>query len=340
MTTTSASAFPRTSVIIPSYNTGKFILNAVESAFSTKYPNLEIVIVDDGSSDNSLDLLSAYIAGRPDDNIKLHTHPGNINKGIAATRNYAIAKSTGKYLTFLDADDLFLPNRFDVCIPLMENDPEIEAVCEPFYYLYVSGERGRKLHGDGKARLLRSSGPQTGERGSEEIFKDLLASRNVPHTTSITIRAGILKETGLFPTHLKYCMEKPFWMKICARNRVKDVNREPISKYILHEASTCARNEENADFLFENIESLIDAYLWMASNNITAGYVDAMRELILAKFYHYCSIVLQHPHSFFRDVIMNQVKMARVFPVLLSSLKFWKVSLRLPAAKIGIARKW
>ncbi len=93
------SDLPKISVIIPTFNHGHYIKKAINSIFNQTYKNFEIIIVDDGSTDNTLDIISIY-----GDSVRYIYQE---NRGLAGARNTGIQASKGEYLAFLDADDYF-----------------------------------------------------------------------------------------------------------------------------------------------------------------------------------------------------------------------------------------
>jgi glycosyltransferase involved in cell wall biosynthesis len=97
---------PLVSAIIPNYNYARYVGEAVESALAQTYPNIEVIVVDDGSTDNSLEVLERY-QGR----IKLIQQK---NSGVCVARNRGVEESTGEYIAFLDADDVWLPEKLSV----------------------------------------------------------------------------------------------------------------------------------------------------------------------------------------------------------------------------------
>lgn len=105
------------SVIMPSYNTGKFIEKSVESVLSQTYENWELIIVDDCSTDNTDDVLKPYLS---DARIKYFKNDRNC--GAAVSRNYALQKAKGKWIAFLDSDDLWTPNKLREQIGFMERN--------------------------------------------------------------------------------------------------------------------------------------------------------------------------------------------------------------------------
>ena len=113
------------SVIIPVYNASKYIEKAVESALQFNFVN-EVVLIEDGSEDESLSVCKKLQNNYA--RVKLYTHPENMNKGAGATRNLGIEKATSEFISFLDADDFFLPNRFDIEREIFKNNPNADGV--------------------------------------------------------------------------------------------------------------------------------------------------------------------------------------------------------------------
>ncbi|HCA58980.1 MAG TPA: hypothetical protein DEP46_13490, partial [Blastocatellia bacterium] len=96
---------PLVSAIIPNYNYARYVGEAVESALGQTYPNIEVIVVDDGSTDNSLEVLEQYR-----DRIKIIAQK---NSGVCVARNRGVAESEGEYIAFLDADDVWLPEKIE-----------------------------------------------------------------------------------------------------------------------------------------------------------------------------------------------------------------------------------
>ena len=102
------------SIIMPMYNAGKFLSKSIESVLEQTYQNWELLLIDDGSKDDSIDIA---LYGKRFKNLLLKNEQ---NMGIAKTRNKGIEASKGQYIAFLDSDDLWLPNKLEVQVKWME----------------------------------------------------------------------------------------------------------------------------------------------------------------------------------------------------------------------------
>jgi glycosyltransferase involved in cell wall biosynthesis len=108
---------PLVSIIIPLYNAENYIEQTITSALKQTYEHLEIIIIDDGSTDNSLAIAKRF------QNNKLKVF-GQKNKGASAARNFGLENASGKYIQFLDADDLLSGNKIELQVKILENNEE------------------------------------------------------------------------------------------------------------------------------------------------------------------------------------------------------------------------
>ncbi|MCU7614259.1 glycosyltransferase [Chryseobacterium sp. GMJ5] len=188
------------SVIIPVYNAEKYIAQAVESALHFKEV-YEVILVEDQSPDDALKV--CQLLSEIHQRVKLYQHPDKGNHGAGASRNLAIEKSTGDFIAFLDADDYFLPNRFDAERELFKN-PEVEGVYGAIgvhYYTKKAKEQYYKVFGDRLTTVYKKHDPkdvfpgQLNMKGSFGLFS----------IDALTIRKESLlqKVNPLFKTHLR-----------------------------------------------------------------------------------------------------------------------------------------
>jgi glycosyltransferase involved in cell wall biosynthesis len=131
----STSETPPVSIIIPCYNAGKYLREAIESALNQTYPNIELILVNDGSTDNSEDIARSYGS-----KVKLINQP---NSGLAASRNMGIWAATTQYHLFLDADDVLAPNSVERRMKILLSDPTIGCVVGDCMHGFEEGPKYR-----------------------------------------------------------------------------------------------------------------------------------------------------------------------------------------------------
>ena len=117
---------PKVSVIIPTYQYDSFIGEAIDSVLAQTYKDYELIVVDDGSIDRTREIISKYGS-----NINYIYQE---NKGLAAARNTGIRATKGEYLSFLDADDAWLPNKLEVEVEFLDTHPVVGMVYSNYFY--------------------------------------------------------------------------------------------------------------------------------------------------------------------------------------------------------------
>ena len=126
---------PLVSSIIIFYNAIKFMEEAIESIIAQSYDHWELLLVDDGSTDPSTALAKKYTeqySGR----IRYLEHENHQNRGLSASRNLGIRHAKGKYIAFLDADDIWLPHKLEKQVPVLESNPEAGMIYGSLLFWY------------------------------------------------------------------------------------------------------------------------------------------------------------------------------------------------------------
>lgn len=223
---------PLVSVILPVYNGKKFLSEAIESVIAQTYSDWEIIAVNDGSTDASLEILRKYEQQLPSKINVINQE----NYGISIARNRAIASAKGEYIAFLDCDDLWLPNKLKKQVDFLDSNSEIGLLYSDCYVLDSNSNMKEDIYS------LRTK-PRKGN-----IFHILLYNNFIP-TSTVIVRRGVLKEIGLFNPRYKISQDYDLWLRIAETYPVDFLN-EPLAKYrFRHEG--ISRNVElmvNEDF--------------------------------------------------------------------------------------------
>ena len=115
---------PKISIITPAYNCAKFLPQTIESVLKQTFGDFEMIIVDDGSTDNTKQVIEPYLKNHP---LKIK-YIYQQNGGVSVARNTAVKNALGEFIAFLDADDMFLPNRLEESLRVIEKDKSIGLV--------------------------------------------------------------------------------------------------------------------------------------------------------------------------------------------------------------------
>ena len=126
---------PLVSVIVPFWNARPFLAEAIDSVFAQTFQSWELLLIDDGSSDGSTEIARHY-ADRFPGRIRSLEHDGHRNRGVAASRNLGICHARGPYIAFLDADDVWFPNKLARQTAILDSEPEAAMVCGPSQFWY------------------------------------------------------------------------------------------------------------------------------------------------------------------------------------------------------------
>jgi len=210
------------SVIIPNYNYGRYLKEAIDSVFGQSYPRCEIIVVDDGSTDESLDVLRSY-----GDRLRWVQQA---RQGVSAARNRGIQESRGPFVALLDSDDVWHPEKLARQLPALTRPSVGMVYC------------GRRLI-DGAGRWLQTQQP----RHSGWLLKDIALLRwaQAPGGSAALVRRACFDRVGLFDAALSTSADWDLWRRIACSYEI-EVVPEPLVSYRQHGVAM----HRNAD-LFE-----------------------------------------------------------------------------------------
>ncbi len=192
----------RISVIIPAYNAEKLIRKAIESAIQFEEVG-EVIVVEDGSADGTLEICKQI--ENEFEKVKLYTHPGNINKGAGASRNLGIKNSNFEYVAFIDADDYFLPNRFEAEKKILFNGEKNDGVYGAIGTVYYSEEANKIFQESLQPELLtvkKHISPEDLKYALLGMSKDYYGSAFFS-LDALTVKKSLIEKAGFFNEKLR-----------------------------------------------------------------------------------------------------------------------------------------
>ena len=196
---------PIVSIVIPTYNRATYVTRAIESVLAQTYPNLELLVVDDGSMDDTETMIYRYAA--QDARIRFFRQA---NAGVSAARNRAVAESKGCYVAFLDDDDRWLPDKLVIQVAFMEAHPRV----------VLSYTRSQLRHADGQGSGQFGESPWPPLNDSPETFEDLLRPFVNITPSRVMVRAAVVRELGGFNTSYRVNEDYELWLRVAQRGRL------------------------------------------------------------------------------------------------------------------------
>ena len=187
---------PLVSVIIPFYNSEKFIKDAIDSVIAQTYTNWELLLIDDGSTDSSTEIALEYVDQYHDKFYYLE-HKDHKNKGTCASRNLAIRNSKGKYIALLDSDDVWFPEKLEQQTNIIRKNKDIDVVFGLSEYWHSWNSNSKELTKDHIPELgLKSDIVYKPPSLLNLIFP--LGKANAPCPSVLIMSKRILEEIGGF----------------------------------------------------------------------------------------------------------------------------------------------
>lgn len=183
---------PTISVIVPAYNAEQTILETINSVLQQTFSDFELIVINDGSTDRTLELLSTV----KDTRLKIFSY---LNGGVPVARNYGLSHAIGDFIAFLDADDLWTPDKLELQLATLQQHPEAGVVYSWAYYM---DEKGESFHADSPIFF-------EGNVYSQLLLRDFIVSGS-----NCTIRREAIKSVGEFDSSIPGADDWDYWIRL------------------------------------------------------------------------------------------------------------------------------
>ena len=222
---------PVVSVVVPAYNAAKYLAAAIESVLGQTRQDFEILVVDDGSKDETLEIARRYAEAQPE-RVRVCRHPGGANRGVAATRNLAIAQARGRFVAFLDADDTWLPRKLELQVELMEERPWLGVT-------YTDATIIRE--GDGHKFLpgVETLGNEPAPDALDNLIGIVTIQINYIFST-VMVRTELIRAVGGFLEHLPFQSEDRIMVAMVSSTHLVGRVPQVLAEYRAHGESYSA----------------------------------------------------------------------------------------------------
>lgn len=215
---------PKVSVIIGSYNAEKYIEETIRSVLNQTYKDYELIVIDDGSSDNTVKIIEQLLSPP-------HKLVAQKNAGEAAARNHGLKIANGEYIAFLDHDDLFHPKKLEKTVDFLDNNSEYGMVYGNYSYIIEPGSNS----------IWSNWGFIRGAYKSGDIFIDQFIQNKI-HIITTLIRRECFNKVGFFDKTMNYASDSDMWIRISADYKIGYID-EVFAYYRLHNTNVSLDRE-------------------------------------------------------------------------------------------------
>lgn len=274
---------PLVSVVIPCYNQARFLGEAIESVLNQTYPNVEIIVVNDGSTDHTSEVALQYSKVR---------YFEQQNQGLAAARNKGFSESRGSYLVFLDADDRLLPSAIGAGVLCFGAHPECA---------FVFGHH-KRIASDGSP--IEKSEPYW---NSDDQYLTLLRGNYIGMHATVMYRRNILESVEGFDTSLAACEDYDLFLRVARRFPIYR-HGEVVAEYRMHDANM---SRDTGMMLQTVLEVLRSQWKYVkVDKRCRSAYKIGMRSW---KHYYGKELIKQAFHMMITGHAGQAIKLATVF---------------------------
>ena len=259
---------PIFSVIIPAYNSAETLTRAVESVFAQSWPADEIIVIDDGSTDATLQVARGF-----GEQVRV-IHQSNA--GVSVARNRGAEAATGDWLAFLDADDWYYPDRLRWHAEWIAHDGSLDFLTGDYDYRCEDGcltGTSMVMHPSGRAMLDKAAGALQVVMELQDIEAFVAEHFGDMHTLSVPRKT--FQALGGFPAGFNVCEDVHFLTRLCAASRRAGVICRPLAVYLIHGSSATRSDPLKAQQY--NLQTLLDL------KNLATGFPAPVKRGVMAR---------------------------------------------------------
>lgn len=298
------------SCIINFFNAEKFIEEAIQSVFSQTHQRWELLLIDDGSVDESTQIAKDHAQNYPE-RVHYFEHENHQNKGTSASRNLGIKNAKGDYIAFLDADDIWLPNKLQRQVLALEEHPEASMTYGPLYYWYSWTGKKEDIDKDYIAEIWNFP-PNTILRFPDYLPLFVREKILIPPPCSILARKEVLQKIGGFEESFRDLFDDQVFVAKISLEAPILLTHESLDRYRKHPDSCTALISNEKVYKFREI------YLTWLENYVISlrirdkNLLKAIRGELLPYRKPYLSKLLRKLRSFqelisrFKQVILRK----------------------------------
>lgn len=212
----------KVSIVMTSYNYEHFIKEAIESIINQTYSHWELIIIDDGSEDNSVEVIKKYC--ELDSRIKFFEHENRINKGLKDSLLLGLEKASFEWISFLESDDIFRPNHLEEKIKIINSDKTTDFIFNDIeFFGEEEGIKGYDLYLEKRTKLLSNNRIK---------YADLLEANFIPTFSCVMVKKDVLKSCD-FNSPVPQSLDWILWTQLITKTKMTYVQKK-LTKWRKH----------------------------------------------------------------------------------------------------------
>lgn len=265
-----AQPSPTFSVIMAVFNGATTIGRAIDSVLSQTYPACELIVIDDGSTDNTAEVVRNYA-----DSVRYLYQP---NSGVSAARNKGVEIATGEWLAFLDADDYYYPDRLRLHADWIQQGPPVDFLTGNFDYRRPDGSlMGSSMENTESGRLLLKKSTGNGKVIMADHEIGYFVEHHFGDTRTLSVPRKMFLSLGGFSTRFQVCEDVHLLIRLCAKSNRIGVVCQPMAAYVIFHQSVIRSDPFRAQQ--QTIAALLDLKVRLsnAPAYIRSGIEGALR---------------------------------------------------------------
>lgn len=258
---------PLVSIIVPTYNRSHLVIETLESIRAQRYANIELIIVDDGSKDDTAAVVTAWADEHRDRFPSLIVHPFPANKGKSEAVNYGFDHCSGALIMVFDSDDVLLPDAIGRQVEHLRQHPEIDCLACGAYLLQGDERTTTLFH------PLRSKGDCS---DIVAAYGDIFLNGNPVVSSSVLMKRAVVKGTGHLLPQLRICHDWDYWIRVARHFTVGSMDT-PVLYYRINSDGSISQNKWK---LFMEVMMVYELH------HRRYGWSERMRALLYQIKYH------------------------------------------------------
>lgn len=235
------------------YNYAQYIEEAINSVISQSYQDWELIIVDDGSRDNSVEIIKSYC--EKDSRIKLFTHDNGVNRGLKESILLGLEHASGEWIAFLESDDIFEPDNLAKKVEIIEDAKmhrgnDVKLIFNKVKFLTEEKRKQQNTYQNIQAKLSKMGFPRN-------MFYDFAVDNMILTFSCVIVEANVLKQAN-FNTPCDASLDKWLWIHLAYKNDFYYIDQE-LTRWRLH-SSSYIKKAFNPIFMPTQIQAYVDVY--------------------------------------------------------------------------------